>query len=161
MLALRRPAQTDVWRLIFPAMHLKTEGQTTWLETPELAEPLALADDIECLGTQHFRLLGRKSYLVKMAGKRIMLDELNHVLHQIKGVLDGVFFLPSLTSGRLVAFVVAPTLTKEAVLQALKKRIDPVFLPRPLWLLDALPRSGASKLTQADLLLLYQSCLHA
>jgi acyl-coenzyme A synthetase/AMP-(fatty) acid ligase len=45
-----------------------------------------------------------------------------------------------------MAFVVAPGLTSEAVLSALRERIDPAFLPRPLCLVEALPRNETGKL---------------
>jgi acyl-coenzyme A synthetase/AMP-(fatty) acid ligase len=41
---------------------------------------------------------------------------------------------------------VAPELTSAALKQALRERIDPVFLPRPLLFVDALPRNAAGKL---------------
>jgi acyl-coenzyme A synthetase/AMP-(fatty) acid ligase len=52
---------------------------------------------------------------------------------------------------RLAAFVVAPGLTSEFILAALRQRIDPAFLPRPLCLVDALPRNATGKLTRARL----------
>jgi acyl-coenzyme A synthetase/AMP-(fatty) acid ligase len=42
--------------------------------------------------------------------------------------------------------VVAPGQTSEALMNALRQRIDPVFLPRPLCIVDALPRSDTGKL---------------
>ena len=38
---------------------------------------------------------------------------------------------------------------------ALRDRIDPVFLPRPLILVDALPRNATGKLPRARLLALH------
>jgi hypothetical protein len=52
---------------------------------------------------------------------------------------------------RLMAFAVAPGLHKDALLAQLRLRIDPAFLPRPLVLLDALPRNATGKLTHASL----------
>ena len=49
-------------------------------------------------------------------------------------------------SRRLAALVVAPGLTPAALTQALRERIDPVFLPRPLLFVDALPRNATGKL---------------
>jgi acyl-coenzyme A synthetase/AMP-(fatty) acid ligase len=45
-----------------------------------------------------------------------------------------------------MAFVVAPGMTAAAVQAALKERIDTIFLPRPLVLLEALPRNATGKL---------------
>ena len=37
-------------------------------------------------------------------------------------------------------------LTPAALMQALRERIDPIFLPRPLLFVDALPRNAMGKL---------------
>ena len=42
--------------------------------------------------------------------------------------------------------MVAPGLTPAALTQALRERIDPVFLPRPLLFVEALPRNATGKL---------------
>jgi acyl-coenzyme A synthetase/AMP-(fatty) acid ligase len=52
---------------------------------------------------------------------------------------------------RMSALVVAPTLTAEQVTQALRERIDPVFLPRPVLLVERLPRNATGKLSQPEL----------
>jgi acyl-coenzyme A synthetase/AMP-(fatty) acid ligase len=81
---------------------------------------------------------------------------LNQKLLEIEGVKDGVFFLPDegpeLVT-RLIACVVAPGKTVEEIQLALRRRIDPVFLPRPLLLVPQLPRNGTGKLPREALLL--------
>jgi 3-hydroxymyristoyl/3-hydroxydecanoyl-(acyl carrier protein) dehydratase len=82
-------------------------------------------------------------------------------LNAIPGVLDGAFFLPDAeqSSGtgvtgstgstgvsRLTAAVVAPSLGVAQLTEQLRQRIDPVFLPRPLLLVDRLPRNATGKL---------------
>ena len=47
---------------------------------------------------------------------------------------------------RLAALAVAPRLDAANILQALRARIDPVFLPRPLLLVEQLPRNATGKL---------------
>jgi acyl-coenzyme A synthetase/AMP-(fatty) acid ligase len=47
--------------------------------------------------------------------------------------------------------VVAPGLASETIVAALRRRIDPVFLPRPLCLVDSLPRNETGKLPRAAL----------
>jgi hypothetical protein len=74
---------------------------------------------------------------------------LTHKLLQIKGVIDGVFFMPDEGQEpitRPLAFAVAPRMTAAEILKELRQYIDPVFLPRPLILLDALPRNAVGKL---------------
>jgi 3-hydroxymyristoyl/3-hydroxydecanoyl-(acyl carrier protein) dehydratase len=47
---------------------------------------------------------------------------------------------------RLTAAVVAPSLSIAQLTEQLRQRIDPVFLPRPLLLVDRLPRNATGKL---------------
>jgi 3-hydroxymyristoyl/3-hydroxydecanoyl-(acyl carrier protein) dehydratase len=57
--------------------------------------------------------------------------------------------------------VVAPALSREALLQALRQRIDPVFLPRPLVFVDALPRNTTGKLPREALARLLRTYMSA
>jgi acyl-coenzyme A synthetase/AMP-(fatty) acid ligase len=99
-------------------------------------------------------LHGRKADLVNIAGKRTSLASLNYHLNSVPGVRDGVFVMPEEEDGaatRLTAFVVAPGLTRRTVMNALRERIDPAFLPRPLCLVKSLPRNGTGKLPRQAL----------
>jgi len=95
--------------------------------------------------------------LVNIAGKRSSLAYLNHQLNSIHGVVDGTFFLTDESHAsstgvtRVAAFVVAPTLNAAALTDELRRRIDPVFLPRPLLFVERLPRNGTGKLSQEAL----------
>jgi acyl-coenzyme A synthetase/AMP-(fatty) acid ligase len=112
-----------------------------------------LHDVIELRGRTGFLLHGRAEDLVNIAGKRTSLASLNYHLNSITGVRDGVFVMPEQEDGavtRLTAFVVAPGLTRETVMNALRQRIDAAFLPRPLCLVESLPRNGASSCRQAQ-----------
>ena len=52
---------------------------------------------------------------------------------------------------RLVAFVAAPGMKLPTLLAALRERIDPVFMPRPIVLVDSLPRNSNGKLPREAL----------
>ena len=52
---------------------------------------------------------------------------------------------------RLAAAVVAPTLSAATLMKHLRRRIDPVFLPRPLVIVERLPRNATGKLPQQAL----------
>jgi acyl-coenzyme A synthetase/AMP-(fatty) acid ligase len=60
-------------------------------------------------------------------------------------------FLPD-TDGRPAAAVVAPGLTAAAILHELRMHIDGAFVPRPLIIVDALPRNSVGKLLREELL---------
>ncbi len=101
-------------------------------------------------GATMFHLLGRANDLIHVAGKRSSLGHLNFHLNSIAGVDDGAFWLPDeVTDGvvRPVVFVVAPTLTSAQVIAALRGRLEPVFVPRRVVKVDALPHEATGKIT--------------
>ena len=166
-LASRRPTAGAEWDTL-PGIRLRREGQSVWAEGGHIETPTRLSDVIELGGdgavSSTFLLHGRHADMVNIAGKRTSLAYLNHQLSAIPGVQDGVFLLPREDGpdriGRLTALVVAPGLTPAALTQALRERIDPVFLPRPLLFVDALPRNATGKLPSQitqDLLATLQS----
>jgi acyl-coenzyme A synthetase/AMP-(fatty) acid ligase len=153
-LASRRTAASEAWQT-FSNIRLRCEGEAVWAEGGHIEIPTPLSDVIELVDADpaHFLLHGRNADLVNIAGKRASIGYLNYQLNAIPGVRDGVFLLPPHESDdptggvrRLTALVVAPELTSAALKQALRERIDPVFLPRPLLFVDALPRNAAGKL---------------
>jgi acyl-coenzyme A synthetase/AMP-(fatty) acid ligase len=148
-IATRRSTASELWRLV-PGSTLQVTGGETLFHVAHLPEPLRLSDHVEPAGDHEFRLRGRASDQIKVAGKRASLGELTHTLLQIPGIRDAVVFLPE-TATRTAALVVAPGLNKAEILDLLSQRMDPVFLPRPLIMLKQLPRNEVGKLTQAAL----------
>jgi len=153
-IATRRTTQTDEWQL-FSGVQLVQRADSTWAQGGHLEGLTPLNDIITPTTATHFQLHGRSQDLINIAGKRSSLANLNHHLNSIAGVLDGVFFMPDELSHdhvtRLNACVVAPGLTAAALLAELRKRIDPVFLPRPLLFVDDLPRNSTGKLPREAL----------
>ncbi len=153
-IATRRTAQESHWHCLDGAV-LHQDALGTWVSGPAVAGPQLLHDNIELTSSGTFALGARAADLVDVAGKRTSLAHLNHQLLGIEGVQDGVFVLGEAQNGgiaRLAAVVVAPTLTQRSLMSALRQRIDAAFLPRPLLLVDALPRNALGKLPRADLL---------
>ncbi|HUH83235.1 MAG TPA: AMP-ligase, partial [Stellaceae bacterium] len=156
----RWTSTTPAWRCL-RGMRLSQDAHGTWA-SGELVDgaPVLLNDVIELEGPDGFLLHGRTADLVNIAGKRTSLAYLNHHLNAISGVHDGVFFVPDTPESagagvtRLMALVVAPGLTPDAILAALRRRIDAAFLPRPLCFVDALPRNALGKLPREALLAL-------
>jgi len=166
-LATRRTAQTSAWEL-FPGVRLEARRQAggetggsgaedqdqVWAAGGHVEQPVAMGDALELLDETRFLLHGRKADLINIAGKRTSLAYLNHQLNAIEGVEDGVFFMPDAPPGeraecqvrRLLALVVAPRLQASQILHALRERIDPAFLPRPLLFVNTLPRNATGKL---------------
>jgi acyl-coenzyme A synthetase/AMP-(fatty) acid ligase len=151
--ATRRTVETPEWQAL-PGIRLRQDEQGTWAHGGHVHQEILLNDMIELRGRRGFLLHGRNADLVNIAGKRTSLAHLNYHLNSIEGVRDGVFVVPE-ESGesvpRLTAFVVAPGVAREAVLDALRTRIDPAFMPRPLTFVAALPRNDTGKLPRAAL----------
>jgi acyl-coenzyme A synthetase/AMP-(fatty) acid ligase len=147
--AMRRTAQTEVWTCL-GAIKLRQDSRGTWADGGSVETEVLLGDVIELLDSNRFLLHGRTSDLINIAGKRTSLSHLNYQLNAIAGVRDGVFVMPeedqSVSVTRLMAFVVAPGLTSDDILSGLRARVDSAFLPRPLYLVDALPRNSTGKL---------------
>jgi acyl-coenzyme A synthetase/AMP-(fatty) acid ligase len=155
-IASRRTVETQEWSL-WPEVHLSVEDGHAWARGGHVEERTAMGDVLELTGAQRFVLHGRTEDLVNIAGKRGSLGYLNHHLNAIPGVLDGTFFVRederSAATGvtRLAALVVAPGLDAALLLDQLRERIDPVFLPRPLLFVEYLPRSATGKLPREAL----------
>jgi acyl-coenzyme A synthetase/AMP-(fatty) acid ligase len=151
--ATRRTVETVEWRAL-PGVLLRQDKHGTWVNGGHVETEVLLHDVIELRGHTGFLLHGRTAELVNIAGKRTSLASLNYHLNSITGVCDGVFVMPEQEDGavtRLTAFVVAPGLTSEAVMNALRQRIDAAFLPRPLCLVESLPRNDTGKLPRQAL----------
>jgi acyl-coenzyme A synthetase/AMP-(fatty) acid ligase len=148
-LATRKPVETEEWRCL-DSIRLRQDASGTWAFQRSLPDAVLLNDVLDLRGPERFLLHGRSRDLVNIAGKRTSLAHLNHHLNSIRGVVDGVFVMPeegAVVTTRLMAYVVAPSLSREAIMAALRQRLDPAFLPRPLVMLDSLPRNGVGKLT--------------
>jgi acyl-coenzyme A synthetase/AMP-(fatty) acid ligase len=160
LIATRRPTQSAEWRLL-PGIKLIIEGDSVRACGGHIETPTLLSDLIEPITDEYFLLHGRTADLVNIAGKRHSLASLNHLLTSIPGVIDGTFYIPDGTSpdhiARLAACVVAPGMDAPQLLAALREHIDPVFLPRPLLFVDALPRNRTGKLPRAALQALFQT----
>lgn len=162
-IATRSSTQHSEWHLL-PGVQLTQRGEHVWAEAGHVEKPVVLNDVIELIDSTHFLLHGRTQDLINIAGKRNSLASLNHHLNSIEGVIDSAFFMPDEVSHdhvtRLSACVVAPNLTAATILAALRVRIDPVFLPRPLVFVESLPRNSTGKLPRDALQKLIAEHMH-
>jgi len=152
-----RRVTTDSRWLLYHGVHLHPQPDGTQIEAPQLDAPTVLADIVALHDEgRSFELCGRHADLLEIAGKRASLGDLTRRLLNIPGVDDGVVFqlddADAIGVRRIAALVVAPGLDEHAILDALRAAIDPVFLPRPLRLVERLPRNETGKLPRAALL---------
>ena len=155
-LATRRTSDTYDWTP-FDGIQISQKEETFFASGDQVEGSVLINDKLE-LKQNSFILHGRTVDMVNIAGKSTTLGYLNHQLLSIPDVEDGAFFAQSETTeglgntARLAAVVVAPLHTLESLQLALRKKIEPVFLPRPLKLVQSLPRNATGKLPHAELL---------
>ncbi|AXI82825.1 acyl-CoA synthetase [Xylella taiwanensis] len=155
--AVRRTAYEQAWRLL-DGVSIEVDADVTWVRARHLAAPVSIADLVDVYDDGRFEVLGRQADLLEIAGKRASLSELNRCLLAIPGVIDGALVQMPLEAdqavGRIAAVVVAPTLQEVHIQKMLRTKMDPLFLPRRLRKVDALPRNETGKLPREALLAL-------
>jgi acyl-coenzyme A synthetase/AMP-(fatty) acid ligase len=166
-IASRRTTACAEWQL-WPEISLSVRDGITWAAGGHVGAAMPLGDVIDILPGGRFLLHGRSQDLVNVAGKRNSLANLNHQLTAIPGVVDAFFYLPEEPADRsatgivrLAALAVAPGLTAAEIIRQLRTRVDPAFLPRPLLLVEQIPRNSTGKLPLTTLKSLTERAVRA
>lgn len=160
VIACRRTANGDAWRA-HEGVELQPRADGTLVTAPWFVEPILLQDIVELRGDGEFVVRGRSSDMIEVAGKRASLADLTQRLLAVEGVRDAVLFQPQpdsvATIRRLAALVVAPGCSARQIRERLAASVDPAFLPRPLRIVDALPRNELGKLPRERLMEMLKS----
>jgi acyl-coenzyme A synthetase/AMP-(fatty) acid ligase len=149
-IASRQTVNTQTWSMLEP-LELVVNGTGPAVRDAGRGIVLEMRDNIRRIDSRTFEFIGRAADLVKVGGKRASLADLNLKLTSIEGVVDGVYVTREAehdTTARLAAIVVAPGISDQDITRALTHQIDAVFLPRPIYRVDRLPRNSTGKLTQ-------------
>jgi acyl-coenzyme A synthetase/AMP-(fatty) acid ligase len=156
-MAARRTATGERWRF-FDGIRCTVSDGVARIGAAHIEGEVRLLDALDFGPDGTFVLAGRDSDLVKIGGKRASLAEVTRLLLTVRGVEDAVALqLPGASDeARLVALVVTRSLDAAAVRAALVSVLDPVFIPRPIVLVPALPRSASGKLAREAVLQLYR-----
>jgi acyl-coenzyme A synthetase/AMP-(fatty) acid ligase len=153
--AYRRTAVEAIWRA-YEGVALTPQHDGAVVTAPWFPEPVALQDIVELQDEGRFVVRGRNTDTIEVAGKRASLGDLTRRLLAIEGVQDAVVFQPDADSAtrirRVAALVVAQQLTSARILEQLAPAVDPAFLPRPLVIVDSLPRNEVGKLPREQLI---------
>lgn len=158
-MAVRQTTVENSW-LKFAGIHFSQEAGTTTVTAEHLPSSTVLQDVIEFQSHNRFVLTGRASDLVKIAGKRGSLFSINQTLLRFHGLEDGIVFYPQEANQvtRLVAIVALKEgVQKVELLAFLKLHLDSAFVPRPVYVVDALPRETNGKLLRKNIDTLHAS----
>jgi acyl-coenzyme A synthetase/AMP-(fatty) acid ligase len=150
MIASRRTVRGDIWQTCAGVNMTQCNGEV-WAQGGHILNSILISDRVEIKNPNEFILQGRAENMIKIAGKRASLEHLNFELNQLPDIQEGVFFMPD-GEERLVAFaVVAGVADNGKILADLRTKLDPVFLPRPLYRVESLPRNENGKITRHSL----------
>jgi acyl-coenzyme A synthetase/AMP-(fatty) acid ligase len=161
-MAYRSPNEDQGWHF-FPELQVEQIDQSASVRVSyaHSGESTTLADKLDFRTDGSFLITGRDDDLVKVAGKRGSLADITRALVSIEGVADAVIYEPARLglqgTGRLAAIVYAPQLAASDVRTALRELLDPAFVPRPIHMVDSIPRNATGKLTQAALIAMIES----
>ena len=161
-MASREPSKTEVWTHFEGLDFQQMDERRVTVSTDYLPEPILLDDHVTLMPNRKFTLDGRNSDQIKIAGKRGSLYEVNRVLNSFDGLVDGVVIFPQQNRlvPRLVALVVLTGQADKKALQAhFRQNLDAAFVPRPILLVDKLPRQENGKLDKSALLGFYQQLI--
>jgi acyl-coenzyme A synthetase/AMP-(fatty) acid ligase len=162
MIATRRTLDGPRWHTL-AGVRVEARGAACWAGGGHVAHWMPLTDMLTLIDPQSFVLEGRLADVVNIAGRRTSLAALERALLAIDGVVDAAYFEPQVLEQhpgrepRLAAFVVAPGRDARAIVAALRAVVEPVFLPRPLILVERLPRNDNGKLPRDALLALWSA----
>jgi len=148
-IAARRTTETEYWSCL-DGLEIDEQEGLIYIRESASGAKLPLTDQFRIVDNKTFEFCGRPSDMLKVAGKRASLSDLNLRLNSIDGVIDGVLVSrPGGVSGteRLLALVVAPGLESSQIRAALAIQVDPVFLPRHVFHVRELPRNATGKLS--------------
>jgi acyl-coenzyme A synthetase/AMP-(fatty) acid ligase len=150
VIAHRRTTQSEHWLTLSGGTVAHVNGIAEY-RAPQLAAVALLQDVIESRSPTEFFLRGRMGDMLKVAGKRASLQDLTRHVLSVPGIEDAVVFVPE-ADARPAALVVAPGLQVPDILDALRQRMESVFVPRPLVIVARLPRNDVGKMPREALL---------
>jgi acyl-coenzyme A synthetase/AMP-(fatty) acid ligase len=157
--ATRRTAENTGWKL-YDDVNIDAQEESTRVSAPWFHRDQNLQDLLEMSGERGFVLRGRNSDMVEVAGKRASLADITRRICAVPGVQDALAFQPENTVGganRVAAVVVSSGATERQIAAVLATALDSVFVPRPLMMVDRIPRDSVGKVSRAQLLALANS----
>jgi acyl-coenzyme A synthetase/AMP-(fatty) acid ligase len=162
-IAYRRAENTPAW-LPFEGVSVATDSMgRLLLDSPFLPpngpRPLSSNDLVAVNPDGTFQHLGRCDDIIKIAGERVSIAEVEDRIRGVAGIADVAVIkipAPAPRQWELWAAVVAPGLTESSLRRVLFTALDGVAMPRRFRFATKLPREESGKLVQERLRALFE-----
>jgi acyl-coenzyme A synthetase/AMP-(fatty) acid ligase len=152
----RQHTFTDIWQA-FPQVNLAAEQDLLKVGSPfisdEFPDGFLTADRVRLTEQGRFQLLGRADTIVKIAGKRVSLTNIEDSIRACPGVAEAaVIAVPAKGVVRDMAIWAAVVadgsypLSPRQVQADLRGKLDGIEIPRRILVVDRLPRTISGKL---------------
>jgi acyl-coenzyme A synthetase/AMP-(fatty) acid ligase len=154
----------EPWRALPGVTVQAGEDGQMLLDSPfvasDMPRPYPCPDRVALTPDGRFRHLGRRDRVVKVASKRVDLDEMEERMLALPGVIDAAVLAEPTASARgnaILAAAVAPTWSPSALREALASQFDRAVIPRRIVCVPRLPREQTGKLQREKLLSLFET----
>jgi 3-hydroxymyristoyl/3-hydroxydecanoyl-(acyl carrier protein) dehydratase len=160
-IAVRMRGKQERWQPLSGVQVSSSEASFLTLDSPwasnDLPRPYVTSDRVEMSSDGTFEFLGRQDSVVKVAGRRLNLQAMEERLVRVPGVDDAIVLsVPDETRGaRILAVLVAPSLTEADIRRELLLAFEPSTLPRRFIFLPRLPRESSGKVQRHRVLSLF------
>ena len=128
------------WKILSDRLCVRSDFVTPDLPCDEQGFFMT-ADRVAKAGVKRFKFLGRADYIIKIAGKRVDLEEIREKIRRIDGVNDAYVTVAPLKGGRqsAIAALVASDLPARKLSAAIRLMDDPYGRPRRIRVVKAIP----------------------
>jgi len=123
----------------------------------KLGNGIFLPDDLLARDDSGFRIVGRISDLINVAGKKVNPEEVESHLLRFSGVRQAVVFGRPATAGALrneevaACVVVSPHINESDLLRFCRAALSAWQVPKRIFIVDAVPMSERGKISRRDL----------
>jgi len=165
VIAYRQQPGSTAWQS-FSNVNLTEEQGLLRVTSPFVSDEFAgdylTADRVTLQDAGQFQLLGRTDTIIKIAGKRVSLTNIETTINTLPGVAEAaVIAVPAKGLVRDIAIWAAVVASGEQPLSprqlqsALRHKLEGIEVPRRILVVDRLPRTSSGKLPQSALTRLF------
>ena len=142
-----KPADVVSWRLSGKRLAVRSDFVSIEMEK-DLEGFCVTGDEVQPDKNDRFLLLGRADGIVKVAGKRVDLIEVQNKIQTLPTVRDAVVIALPAEKGResVIAALVACELTEVQLRKMILEKLEPFAMPRRIKIVSSINRTATGKI---------------